>query len=263
MHVFRYNNKRIESMQHSITLREEMDNSMNILQQRLKYWSENIFNFNEEKDKKAKKKLIDKNDKIKKEKFNEIKDSNNKNSNDLEKNKKQKDKKIVEKEDIKNGEKGDKKILDILEKKKYKDNIIKENEKEKQKINNYIDEKTLKEKIKNWIFERIIMKIYLWFHKNAFSYNSMNEYERYIFEKEIIQGRTTITSMLESMVVNQLNTIDLNGFTSEELKEVKKYFDGTREKELKEMEKKKEKMEKLKKNIKEVTFINKLKKNEK
>ena len=53
------------------------------------------------------------------------------------------------------------------------------------------------------------MKIYLWFHKNAFSYNSMNEYERYIFEKEIIQGRTTITSMLESMVVNQLNTIDL------------------------------------------------------
>ena len=262
MHVFRYNNKRIESMQHSITLREEMDNSMNILQQRLKYWSENIFNFNEEKDKKAKKKLIDKNDKIKKEKFNEIKDSNNKNSNDLEKNKKQKDKKIVEKEDIKNGEKGDKKILDILEKKKYKDNIIKENEKEKQKINNYVDEKTLKEKIKNWIFERIIMKIYLWFHKNAFSYNSMNEYERYIFEKEIIQGRTTITSMLESMVVNQLNTIDLNGFTSEELKEVKKYFDGTREKELKEMEKKKEKMEKLKKNIKEVTFINKLKKNE-
>ena len=86
------------------------------------------------------------------------------------------------------------------------------------------------------------MKIQLWLHKNAASYTSIEINEREEYEKELIQGRTTISSMLETMVEMQLNTIDLSNFTSDELREVKKYFDGTREKELLKIKKAKEKL---------------------
>ena len=101
--------------------------------------------------------------------------------------------------------------------------------------NKFVPENIVKEKIKKWIFESKLMVFQLWLHKNASSYLYIDKDERDIYKKEVIQGRTTITSMLESLVEKQLNTINLSEFTTGELKDVKKYFDGTKKNELKKL----------------------------
>ena len=135
-----------------------------------------------------------------------------------------------------------------------------EEEEEEEDEEVYVPEKIVKEKIKSWIFGRILIKIQLWLHKKVASYTSIDIDERDVYEKELIQGRTTISSMLETMVEMQLNTIDLSKFTSDELIEVKKYFDGTREKELIRLKNEREKMDKFKKTGNQIIAINQLKK---
>ena len=101
----------------------------------------------------------------------------------------------------------------------------------------YVPESIIKEKIKEWIFGSKLMTFQLWLHKNASSYTYIEKEERDAYKKDVIQGRTTITSMLESLVEKYLNTIDLSQFTVDELNIIKKYFDGTYKKELKKLKK--------------------------
>ena len=272
MNVFRFNNERIERMGSSITLRQEMENSMKILQKRLESWTKSLSSVggklyigeskttnkdssDNAKEIKSKEKEEEKN-KIKslteEEKRNAL--QNLKTLTDfpkeLEINKNKEKNKDEEEQNVEKKGAGIK-FLNLLG--------VKLNEEESKEEEKYVPENIVKEHIKGWIFGGIIMRIQLWLHKNAASYTSIEVDERDVYEKEVIQGRTTISSMLETMVEMQLNTIDLSKFTSEELIEVKKYFDGTREKELKRLKQEKEKREKLQKNVKKVIALNKLK----
>ena len=88
----------------------------------------------------------------------------------------------------------------------------------------YLPEKIVKEKIKSFIFGGKLIKFQLWLHKNASSYSYIDKGEKDTYKKEVIQGRTTITSMLEYFVEKQLDNIDLANFTSDDMIQVKKYF---------------------------------------
>ena len=274
MNVFRFNNERIEIMGKSITLRQEMEHSMIILQKRLESWTKSLSSIGgklyigENKSKKRDgsiltEKIIEKKGEEKEKEENQTEEEKKNTLRNLktltdfpenfeinknkEQNKDKENAQSIEKKGV------GIKFLNILGVNLNEDGIKEEEEEEM-----YIPENLVKEKIKSWIFGSIIMRIQLWLHKNAASYTSIDIDERDVYEKEVIQGRTTISSMLETMVEMQLNTIDLSKFTSDELIEVKKYFDGTREKELKKLKKEKEKKEKLQKNVNKIIALNRL-----
>ena len=269
MNVFRFNNKRIKTMGKSITLRQEMDNSMQILQKRLELWSHSLLNvggklYMEEKGKNLKNKISENLDNSKDEIINF--------DNKIKKSETLKTLSDFPENEVEEGQKDEikskSKILSLFGIKTTEENIKGEEdeyeeEEEEKEEKEYVSENIVKENIKSWIFGGFLMKIQLWLHKNAASYNSIEENERDVYEKEIIQGRTAISSILETTVEMYLNTIDLSKFTLDELTEVKKFFDGTREKELKEMKKKKikiEKRENFKKHVRKVILSNNIKK---
>ena len=97
-------------------------------------------------------------------------------------------------------------------------------------------------------------------HKYASNYTTIEKNEIDLYERDIIQGKTKITSFIENMVDMQLNTLDLSNFTSAEMKEVKTYFDGTRAKKLAELKKDREKKKVFQNAGKRLIFLNKLKK---
>ena len=253
MNVFRFNNERIKVMGKSIKLRQEMENSMTILQNRLESWTKTLSSAGGKlyigDNKSTKKKTI----------IKIVKKKDNKEEKQNDSIKKLSDPKAISNKNEENEDEEDevkrdsKKFCDIFGIKLSDDNI-------KDKRNKYVPENIVKEQIKGWIFGSFLMKIQLWLHKNASSYTSIEANERDIYEKEIIQGRTSISSMLETLVEMQLNTLDLSKFTSDELKEVKKYFDGTREKELNEIKKEKEKKDKIIKATNQVIALSQLKK---
>lgn len=270
MNVFRFNNKRIEVMGRSIALRQEMQNSMILLQKRLESWNRSLSAIGNGKlyiESKSKDKIH----KNEEEKEKNIKDifKSVKTLSDLpeiveDKNEEEKPKEDVEKKffDIfginLNKSENNNEIIIKKDKKVKSGEEDEEMEEEEEDEEEFVPENIVKEKIKSWIFGRILIRIQLWLHKKVASYTSIDVDERDVYEKELIQGRTTISSMLETMVEMQLNTIDLSNFTSDELIEVKKYFDGTREKELIRLKKEREKKEnELKKEVDESTEDNK------
>ena len=282
MNVFRFNNKRIEVMGRSIALRQEMQNSMILLQKRIQSWTKSLSTIggklysiestketNKVKEKSLKVDLKEiKEEEIIKEKEN-IENTKNENifnsvksltdlPDNIEKNKKE-DKVKNEKVDEKKPPQ-EKKFFDLFGIKVKKGAEEEEEEDEEEEEEEYVPENIVKEKIKSWIFGGILIRIQLWLHKKVASYTSIEIDERDVYEKEVIQGRTTISSMLETMVELQLNTIDLSKFTSDELHEVKKYFDGTREKELIKLKKEREKKMKLQKAGNQLITLNQLKK---
>ena len=269
MNVFRFNNKRIKTMGKSITLRQEMDNSMVSLQKRLESWSQSLFNaggklYTGEKGKNIKNNISENINNEKDEKINI--ENNIKKTETLKTLSDFPENEVVE--DKKDEIKSKNKILNLFGIKTSEENIKDEedeyeDEEEEKEEKEYVSENIVKENIKSWIFGGFLMKIQLWLHKNAASYSSIEENERDAYEKEIIQGRTAISSVLETTVEMYLNTIDLSKFTLDELTEVKKYFDGTREKELKELKKKNEKKEKrenFRKHVRKVILSNNIKK---
>ena len=81
-------------------------------------------------------------------------------------------------------------------------------------------------------------------HKLAVNYNNVTKGERDLYEKDTIQGQMETTTFIENLVDKKLNDLDLAHFTLVEMKEVKSFFDGSRDKKLAELKKKKEKEEK-------------------
>ena len=124
--------------------------------------------------------------------------------------------------------------------------------------NKYLPEKEVFQRIRDWILGGFLIRLQIKLHKYGSNYTNIEQNERPIYERDTIQGKTKITSFIENMVEMQLNTLDLSSFTSTEMKAVKKYFDGTRAKELLEKRKEKEKKKKFKDAGKKIIMLNRL-----
>jgi hypothetical protein len=327
MNVFKFNNERIEAMNNSINLRNDMSQSMDILKNKLELWNTNLMmakgdikktmkedikkdkednedneeneenkentneigisfinilnNLKEEKKPKKEDEEKEKEEKEKEEKEGtEEKEKEEKEKEEKEKEEKEKEEKEKkEKEEKEKKEKEEKEKKEKEEKEKLNKSkgffsslglpinpiVKKEEEKdeeddEEEKKNKPLPEKEVYDKIKDWILGGFLIKFQLMLHKYASNYTTIEKNEIDIYERDIIQGKTKITSFIENMVDMQLNTLDLSNFTSAEMKEVKTYFDGTRAKKLIELKKEREKKKVFQNAGKRLILLNKLKK---
>ena len=216
----------------------------------------------EEKEKEEK----EKEEKEKEEKEKEEKEKEEKEKGEKEKEEKEKEEKEKEKEkeaslNINKGFFGSLGLpINPIRKRKEEEEEKELEEEEEQKQKKYLPEKEVYDKIKDWILGGFLIKLQLMLHKYASNYTTIEKNEIDIYERDIIQGKTKITSFIENMVDMQLNTLDLSSFTSAEMKEVKTFFDGTRAKKLLELKKDREKKKIFQNTGKKLIFLNKLKK---
>ena len=313
MNVFKFNNERIEVMNNSINLRNDMSQSMDILKSKLELWNTNLMmakgdvkntkkedNKNNEDSKKndigislinmlnnvknetkEEKKEEEKKEEHKKDEEKEKEEKEKEEKEKEEKEKEEKEKEEKEKEEKEKKEKEEKEKQEREKEKEASINISKgffgslglpiypivkkeeeneEEDEEEENKNKPLPEKEVYDKIKGWILGGFLIKFQLMLHKYASNYTTIEKNEIDLYEKDIIQGKTKITSFIENMVDMQLNTLDLSNFTSAEMKEVKTYFDGTRAKKLAELKKDREKKKVFQNVGKKLIFLNKLNK---
>ena len=177
MNVFRFNNRRIKTMNKSIKLREEMSLSIDSLQKILNTWTNKLSNIT----------------------------PSSKNQNSLI-------------------------IFDTDEK-------IDEENTGKEKI---YDKNTVKTYIKKWILDKTLINFERWLYKYCIDYSNINNEEKDEYEKDIIQGKIDVKTLIEKLVDYNLDKLELTtSYTESEMVEVKKFFDGTREAQLKKFEEQK------------------------
>ena len=176
MNVFRFNNKRIKTMNKSITLREEMSLSMNYLQNILDTWNNKLSNINTTNIQNS---LI-------------LFDSNEKNNDD--------------------DKLGEEKIFDKV---------------------------AVKIHIRKWILDKTLINFERWLYKYCVDYSKISNEEKDEYEKNIIQGKIDVKTFIEKVVDYHLDQLELSSYTESEMVEVKKFFDGTRDKQLKKYEEQK------------------------
>ena len=81
----------------------------------------------------------------------------------------------------------------------------------------------IRESLKNIILDGFLVQLHIKIHKNAADYTSIiNEDEKTIYKKDIIQGKTKIMSFIEKQTEKELNKLNFFEFTNEDLK----YFKG-------------------------------------
>ncbi len=217
MSAFLFNNKRIHKMNNSLNRRYEMKKSMDSLEQTLEVWNSKLI---------VNQSSLQKNNVYISNSFNPESERISETNQNL----------LDEDENEENN------------------NII-SNDIEKNNLN-YLDENKIRKKIKEWIEDGILINIYVFLHKHSCNYLSIENEDKYLYERDIIQGKTYSPIYIEKLIDFELDSLDLKCFTKEELKEVKKYFDGTKEKELKKIKKEEEKKDKkIKKYIKEKNLI--------
>ena len=86
-------------------------------------------------------------------------------------------------------------------------------------------------------------------HKFAVNYNNISENEKYIYERDMIQGKSIANTIIEDKIELDLKEILCDfKYTENDMNALKQYFDGTRKKKI---EKMKQKGEKLKRKEKE------------
>ena len=286
MNVFKFNNKRIEVMERSIKLRQDMSKQMDKLQKTLQKWNDNIMKINDNKgpsmvlpessktieNKDSQNKIKDKDKKEEKKESGLLKTGSDLLSNLLklksEPMKKEGDELNIQHEDsignlnINNEQKekeSQKQI--IVSSTSFSNSLFLNNPFDEEDENaNYLPEKEVIESIKNWVLGGFLIRFQIGLHKLVVSYNNITKNERDIYEKDTIQGKIETTSYIENLFEAELRTVDLAHFTLAEMKEVKSFFDGTREKKLEEKKKEKERINKLKKNINKVKAVGKFNK---
>ena len=213
MNVFRFNNRRIKTMNSSISLREEMSLSMNSLQKILDIWNSKLS-------------TMDKNNNME-----DISLLDRENNTQL-------DSKIIN-EEIK--EENSEKQNEIEEERESNIDYMYEHK------GDIFDKETVRNYIRKWILDRGLIKLEKWVYKYAVDYSKMNREEKDEFERDTIQGKIEVKTSIEKMVDMNLEKLELSEFNIKEMIEVKKFFDGTRDAELKKIEKQKKiKKEKLK-----------------
>ena len=121
-----------------------------------------------------------------------------------------------------------------------------------------LTEKEVVDKLKGWIINGFLIKLQVKLYKLVANYNNISENYKYIFEHEIIKGKSELLSPIENFIEKELLGVDLSDFTESEMNELKQYFDGTRKKKLEALLKKKKKLSKMKKSVNKVIMINEL-----
>ena len=206
MFVFRFNNKRIKTMNKSMKIREDMSLSMNSLQKMLDTLNKKLSQIDSEKDKYS---------------LNISKKSSENLNNE-------------ENDEI---------------------NLDKQKEVKEEKI---IDKETVKSNIKEWIMDKKLIRLEQKLFKYAIDYSKINNEDKEEYERDLIQGKINVKSIIEKMVDLNLDKLNLSDFTESELKEVKKFFDGNSEEQLKKLESQK-KMKKKKQQMQMKTkFVTKI-----
>ena len=241
LNVFKFNNKRIEVMNRTVKLRQDMTEKMHQLEKTLERWNENIM--------KKKQEL----EELSEEEEEEI--NNEKNiDNEI----------IIEEEEEENKEIDSKKygtmiggFLPLLRAKKNKSDKITEINKDKDKDNEKkpslklaLSKSTIQKDvntltnpnerpltdvevldiIKGWILTGFLTKLYIKIHKYMANYDSISEKQKYIYEHDIIKGSSQIKTPIENLIEQELISVDLSDLTMSEMNELKQYFDGTRKK---------------------------------
>lgn len=219
MNVFRFNNRRINTMNSSLLIREEMSLSMNSLQKILDIWNNKLS-------------TIDENANLQDNSSHD--DENNKQSNNNLINEVVKEENDENNENEGEEEEGGSNIDYIHEVK----GVI-------------VDKETVRNYIRRWILDRRLIRLEKWIYKYAIDYSKMKQEEKEEYERDTIQGKIEVKTSIEKMVDMNLEKLELSEFNIKEMIEVKKFFDGTRAAELQKLEKqKKRKKEKSKRDKK-------------
>ena len=186
----------------------------------------NIFKFNNERIQTMKKSIVERN-----EMFRSLNNLNYKLENFNPNSIKKDDNYINSQSEI------NKQNIENLEKEKKENNLS-------NKLDNQEEEKWIKfvrESIKNIILDGFLIQLHIKIHRNAADYTSIiNEDEKIIYKKDIIQGKTKIMTFIEKQTENELNKfnksnksndsnepnesniLNFSEFTNEDLK----YFKG-------------------------------------
>ena len=133
--------------------------------------------------------------------------------------------------------------------------ILNKKEIEGEKIYN---KEEVRAQIKEWIMDKMLIKFEKWLYKYSVDYSKIDIDDRDIYEKDLIQGNIEVKTSLEKMVDHNLGKLELFDFTEKEMKEVKKYFDGTKLKEMKKLEKQKQIDKKKKSMLMKTKFVTKI-----
>jgi hypothetical protein len=266
MNVFKFNNKRVHVMNQSLKIRQDMTKAMDRLQKTLEKWNANIKRINENKNGliSQEKPQVNTFQKQNQQKENNTAQKNNENikkespllktSNSLLSNlsKLKSDSDInIQNEDSQNDN------LNINQIKLENENIRKQGSKKNSLLSSnlflsnpfeedkvYVPKEEVFKSIKSWILGGFLVRFQIGLHKLAVNYNNVTKGERDLYERDTIQGQMETTTFIENLVDKKLNDLDLAHFTLVEMKEVKSFFDGSRDKKLAELKKKKEKEEK-------------------
>ena len=267
MNVFKFNNERVQIMNRSLKLRQDMSKDMDRLQKTLEKWNTNIMKINDNKAALISQQKSQVNDfqSQSQQKENNIAKKNNENKNteespllkasnsllsNISKFKSENDLNIQKEESQEDNLNINQIKLENENTKKHaskkssliSSNLILNNPFEEDKI--YVPKEEVFKSIKSWILGGFLVRFQIGLHKLAVNYNNVTKGEKDLYERDTIQGKMETTTFIENLVDKKLNGLDLEHFTLAEMKEVKSFFDGTRDKKLAEMKKKKEKEKK-------------------
>ena len=237
MNVFKFNNKRIEIMNQAIKLRQDMATKMENLEKTLEEWNQNI--------------MKKQNELNPDEEINEIKEEEELNinndvtgSNDIQK--------IEEEEEINkkanlttlglgnifglnkkipsDGSESNK--LPLAKNPLSQSSLVTDSNTLVTSDEPYLTEEQVINKVKEWIINGFLIKLQIRLHKSVANYNNIPEKEKYIYERDIIQGKNQVTSSIENLIETELRSTKISDLTESEMKELKQYFDGSRAKKL-------------------------------
>ena len=237
---FKYNNKRIQIFEKSLSIRQNSSEAMEDLKKTLEIWNEKLEKLsNNMFEKQLKENDIpldyDINKNLPISRLNNLNNDNNINNN------------LKKSTNSKNNFKV-RNINDFI-RASFSENFL-ASMKKKDEGNIYLEPEKIKEKIKKIVLGKFITKIYQWFHKQSASYKSLDLESKYDYEKDAILGHTKITSLIEKEINNQLSIIDLSNIDEDQLTKIELIlganFDKSKEQLLKEKKKLKEKNENLK-----------------
>ena len=261
MNVFRFNNERMEVMNSEIKLRQENAQKMVHLEKTLERWNQEI---------KKKRQEMEAQEEIKEEEENNIDNIFDEEVEEEEQTNRDAVKTMIGGftklgKNISDPKKGGEQpiILPKLQEKKSISESLLPSQVNTLEISDepYLSENEVIKKVKEWILSGTLVKFQIGLHKLVANYNNIPDKEKVSYERNMIQGKSEVNSLIETTIENELNSIDIKVFTESEMKELKPYFDGSRKKELEELKKKRKKLEKVKKAGKKLIAISKITQN--
>ena len=91
------------------------------------------------------------------------------------------------------------------------------------------EEQKVKKYIKKLILSKALIRAEIWFYQFSIDYSKINPDDRDIFERDVIQGRTTAKTFIEKLADAYVDNLNLGNFTEAEMVELKKFFVDTEE----------------------------------